>query len=129
MDYLHYIKCSSYFSACCDKMLTKSSLGEGRFIWLLPTDHSPSRGKPRQDKNLEAKIEVETMEGGRLFTVCSLWLVQPPFLSSPCPAVQGWHHLQWPRPSTPIVSQESAPQSLPTSQFGEGIFSVKFSSS
>lgn len=57
-----------------------------------------------QGRILEAGTEVETAEELWLLT-CFVWLAQLPFLYTPEPLAQDWHHPQWARPRRLAYSQ------------------------
>lgn len=80
---------------CCDKTLTRNSVGE-EGVHLSYILQSIIGGSQSRDQEIETKL---TMAEGSL-VACLIWLPRLPFIHSPGPPAQGWHHPQTAGPSS-----------------------------
>lgn len=103
-----------------NKALTRSNFGTKEHIWSVgysPSWKEASRGV--QGRNPEQRAWSSTAVRSLL------WVAQTTFLYNPEPAAQGWHCPKWAGSPTPVISQESVPQNLPTGHSDGDIFSVE----
>lgn len=111
--------------------MTKSNVGRKWYFILQFWDHSLSLGEVKARslrRNLEVETEAEAMEECSLLT-CSSWFAQLYCLKptrTTCPGVVP-PPMGWALSHQSLIKKCSI--SLPTDQFGGGIFSVEFSSS
>lgn len=129
-------QCSCKPLCCCDKLLLVLQVDYKQTCISLSLDwkEQPYPNNPEmkelvllyslqcviegsQGKNLEVRIEAETMKACCLLA-CFPWLAQATFLYSPGPPSQESHYPQWPA-FPPIINQENAPQICPQTNLAE----------